>query len=75
MERHRLCPSSSEARRVARVRVNGQGEVSLRQDRDNWMISVVGLESRRDDVMETLKEEDINTCVRSCGALDHAAMT
>lgn len=57
------------------MRVNGQGEVSLRQDRDNWMISVVGLESRRDDVMETLKEEDINTCVRSCGALDHAAMT
>jgi len=38
------------------------------------MISVVGLESRRDDVMETLKEEDINICVRSCGALDHAAM-
>lgn len=56
------------------MRVNGQGEVSLRQDRDNWVISVVGLESRRDDVMETLKEEDINICVRSCGALDHATM-
>lgn len=57
------------------MRVNGQGEVSLRQDRDNWVISVVGLESRRDDVMETLKEEDTNTCVRSWRALDHAAMT
>lgn len=57
------------------MRVIGQGEGALRRDRGNWMISVVGLESRRDDVMETLKEEDINTCVRSCGALDHAAMT
>lgn len=57
------------------MRVNGQGEVSLRRDRGNWIISVVGLGSRRDDVMETLKEEDINTYVRSCGALDHAAMT